>query len=109
MESSKIFGSWLHGHSYPAGESQDWRDSVRRELVDERSRGVGRREMVERLAQQMYAEDLRDLGQVADLGFFTWQLYVGAAQFVVNYLLPDTEITEGQTGSQPGNEGRRIA
>ncbi len=111
MKASKIFDSWLRRHIRPAGESEDWQEAVRRELIEQQARGVSRREMVERLAKQMYAEDFSDLGQVADLGFFTWQLYLGGAQFVVNYLLPDAREVEEpkETPQQGGDQRRRVA
>ena len=108
MKASQIFRSWLQGRRR---SEEDWQDGVRRELLDQQTRGVSRKEIVARLAQQMYAEDLRDYGSVSDLGFFTWQLYLGAAQFVVNYMLPDGAESEGpQSTAQPDNEkGTRAA
>lgn len=109
MARSRIFDGWLRGYAHPAGESEDWQDAVQRELLDQQARGIGRREMVERLARQMYAEDVREIGQIADLGFFTWQLYIGASQFVTGYLLPAPSRAEQEEVPRAVDQGRRIA
>lgn len=107
MKASELFRSWLQRR---AGSEEDWQINLRKELIEQYESGVSRKEIVERLAHQMYADDLRDLGAVADLGFFTWQLYLGAAQFLVNYTLPEEEARSGQPGPNMVREkDRRIA
>ena len=92
MKMPEIFRSWLRRDS---GSAEEWQEDVRNHLIELQARGVSRREIVERLARQMYAEDLQDLGSVADVGFLNWQLYLGDARSTVNYMLPDTKDTEG--------------
>jgi hypothetical protein len=108
MKAQQIFNSWLRRHSEP---DWGWQDGVRNELAEEQRRGLSRQEMVDHLASQMYADDLHDLGSVADLGFFTWQLYLGAARFVVDSLLPlGEEVDSQQQDTRPDiDRGRRIA
>ena len=109
MKASEIFRSWLR---HRGRSSDDWQAEVRKDLIEQQQRGVSRQEMVESLARQRYAEDLRDTGPVTDLGFFTWQLYTGAALFLVNHLLPTADEADAPSPSQQGDgkgKGRRVA
>lgn len=49
--------------------------------------GLGRQQIIERTAQMMYGEDLRELGWVLDLGFLTWEMYLEDAELLVTWLL----------------------
>ena len=74
-------------HDGPRQEMPGWLQAVEREVSQGWRSGSSRQSVVARVAQEMYRRDLHDLGPVLDLGLFSWEMYIGDAELMVDWLL----------------------